>query len=68
MAHRTVNSDRPVHIEQSGVPVKIPIRNSLLSGFCGGRSSSPGQTGPPVRGHTGQSGAPKTETLILISL
>jgi hypothetical protein len=67
MAYRTVNSHCPVHTGQSGVPAKIPFLNSLLSGFCGGEKLFPGQTDPTVRGRTGQSGAPKTETLIFIS-
>jgi hypothetical protein len=51
----------------SDVPAKNLILNSLLAGFCGGSRYSSGQTDPTVRGRTGQSGAPKTETLILIS-
>jgi hypothetical protein len=66
MARRTVNSCCLVHTGQSGVPAKIPILNSLLSGFPGREAPPSGQTSPTVRGRTGQSGAPKTETLIYI--
>jgi hypothetical protein len=45
------------------VPAKILILNSSLSGFYGGSTTSLGQIGPTVRGRTGQSGAPRAETL-----
>jgi hypothetical protein len=47
---------------------KIRLANSALSGFCAGEDPSPGQPGPPDRGRTGQSGAPKPETLVSISV
>jgi hypothetical protein len=49
------------------VLAKIPFLNSSLSGFCEGRTTSPGQTGHTVRGRTGQSGASKIETLVPFS-
>jgi hypothetical protein len=51
----------------SGVSAKIPFFATRCSWVSAGRGSSLGQTGPTVRGHTGQSGAPKTETLGSIS-
>jgi hypothetical protein len=67
MAHRTVNSTCLVHTGQSGVAAKIPLLNLLLSSFLGGRGAALGLAGPTVRGGTGQSGAPKTETLTSFS-
>ena len=67
MVHRTVNSGCPVHAGQSGETAKIHFLTLLLSGFLGGRGAAPGLAGPTIRGRTGQSGAPKTENLILIS-
>jgi hypothetical protein len=36
MAHWTVNNHCLVYTGQSSVLAKIPILNSLVSGFCGG--------------------------------
>jgi hypothetical protein len=52
---------------QSGVAAKIQLHNSLLSGFSRGRGSAPGPDWPTVRERTGQSSAPKTETLTSFS-
>jgi hypothetical protein len=48
---------------QSGVPAKIRYSELFALGFLVGEGSSPGQAGPTDRGRTGQSGAPRLETL-----
>jgi hypothetical protein len=48
------------------VSAKIRFLNSALSGFWWGKGSSPGQAGPTDRGRTGQSDAPRPETLSLV--
>jgi hypothetical protein len=68
MAHQIVNSTCPVHTGQSGEAAKFPFLNLLLSCFLGGRGAALGLTGPTVRWCTGQSGAPKTETLTFFLL
>jgi hypothetical protein len=47
---------------------KIQLPNPALSGFCAGENPSPANLAPPDRGRTGQSGAPKSETLVSIFL
>jgi hypothetical protein len=56
-----------VHTGQSGVAVKIHFLNSLLSSFLGGKGTAQGLAGLTIRGRTGPSGAPKTETLTSFS-
>jgi hypothetical protein len=45
------------------VPAIIQFSNSALSGFWRGKEYSPGQADPTDRGRTGQSDAPRPETL-----
>jgi hypothetical protein len=45
------------------VPAIIQFSELCALGFLRGNRSSPGQAGPTDRGHTGQSGAPRSETL-----
>jgi hypothetical protein len=68
MTHRTVNSICQVHTGQLGVAAKIHFPNLLLSGFLGGRGANPGLAGLTVKGCTGQSEDPKTETLTFFLL
>jgi hypothetical protein len=76
MAHRTVNSHCPVHTGQSGAMSGAPLKfnsETCALGFLWRESLCPGPAWPhlaegapdnPV--HTGQSGAPGTETLLLV--
>jgi hypothetical protein len=45
---------------------KIPLRNLALLGFCMGKLFPWANLAPPGRGYTGQSGAPRLETLFSV--
>jgi hypothetical protein len=76
MAHQTVNSHCPLRTGQSdvlsGVPTIIQVLNSALSGFCAGEGLPQANLAPLVEGapdslvHTGQSGAPRSGTLVYV--
>jgi hypothetical protein len=61
-AHRTVRCTVRCVVRCA---TKIPLGNLALSGFCVGKPFPWASLAPPGRGHTGQSGAPRPETLFL---
>jgi hypothetical protein len=63
MAHRTFRCTVRCDVRCA---TKIPLRNLALSGFCMRKPFPLTSLAPPGRGRTGQSGAPRPETLFSI--
>jgi hypothetical protein len=70
MAHRTMNSHCPVRTGQTGalygVPLKFSSRTLRSRVSSQGKDLPRANLAPPDIGRTGQSGAPKPETLVSI--